>query len=94
MVLPLIFEIDGYLRRMKFFRFLSLMGALIDNTVYFVSLAIWLYQIYNPPTWLLEQWSIMTVFINMVLAYNFLFDSMNVPINTTIIIKEFSMEFF
>jgi hypothetical protein len=43
MLLPLIFEIDVYLRHMKAFRFFSLVFAVLSNVFYFSTLGIWLY---------------------------------------------------
>jgi len=43
MLLPLIFEIDVYLRHMKFFRFISLFFAVLYNTLYFSVFGIWWY---------------------------------------------------
>jgi hypothetical protein len=90
--LPLIFEIDVYLRHMKFFRFLSLAAALVYNIVYFATIAICYYQIYNPPPWM--DYSAFSLFISLFLAYNILFDFLSVPTNIAIITKEISMEFF
>ena len=90
--LPLIFEIDVYLRHMKLFRVLSLFAALAYNIVYFGTIAIWYYQIYNPPSWM--DYSVFSMFMNLFLAYNMLFDFLTVPSNIAIITKEFTMEFF
>jgi hypothetical protein len=50
--------------------------------------------VYFPPEWLVEQWGVVTMFINMVVVYNLIFDSLSVPISLAIIVKEVSLEFF
>lgn len=92
MFAPLVFEIDVYLRHMKFFRFISLAVASIFNFMYFFILAVWIIQIYDPPEW--YAYDMFTGFMNCMVAYNLIFDSMALPINTMIIVKELSMEFF
>ena len=89
---PLIFEIDVYLRHMKFFRLISLAVAFIWNLIYFLVVALFWYQIYNPPQW--RQYDFFFSFSICLVAFNLLFDWLAVPLNTMIIIKELSMEFF
>jgi len=92
MFIPLIFELDIYLRHMKFFRFFSLMAAITQLVLYFGFMITWIVEIYYPPAWLV--WGPITVFGNLFISYNLLFDVLNVPISIEIILKEFTLEFF
>lgn len=71
--MPLIFEIDVYLRHMKLIRFISLSFAMINNFIYFSVLGIWIWEVYYPPDWFV--YSPITVFGNLIMAYNILFDA-------------------
>ena len=88
----MIFELDVYLRHMKFFRFLSFSVAFLWNFFYFFTVGVFIYQIYNPPEW--RDYDLVNAFAMCLVGYNLIFDALALPVNTVIIVKELSMEFF
>ena len=68
------------------------MAAITQLVLYFGFMITWIVEIYYPPAWLV--WGPITVFGNLFISYNLLFDVLNVPISIEIILKEFTLEFF
>ena len=90
--IPLIFEIDVYLRHMKWIRNWSFDTALWRFVTYWFIFTVWMIQTYDPPPWF--QKGVFPLMMNIFLAYNLIFDAFLLPVDWTIITKELSMEFF
>ena len=88
---PLLFEVDVWLRHMKWLRFISLTIAIAYNMWWVTAFGIYYWQVYNPPPW--YKYDIVSGMMNLFLGYSLIFDSLSVPVNTFIIGKEISMEF-
>lgn len=91
---PLFFEVGIYLRHFYVFRWLSLLNAIIYNTVYLGLLAGWLIQTYTLPEETMEEVGTMDILLNMFFMYNTIMHCSIVPINAGIILKEIEMEFY
>jgi hypothetical protein len=81
------------MRHAKFVRLISLTGAFLYNVIYF-SFAFEFWKIIegfqaNP-----EDPTYFEIFAAMTIVYNLIIHLSIIPINTTIILKEFSMEFY
>lgn len=84
------------MRHAKFIRLISLVWALLYNTVYF-SFGYKLYDIikqFQQNAMAEEKTTYFEIFVAMTVVYNLILHLSVVPINLTIIIKEFSMEFY
>lgn len=90
----LVFEMDTWLRRTKFIRFISLMAACLFNFVYlgsayelFVDLNDYINTPYGTASWF-------DVYMAMVIFYNLVLHVGVFIINWVIMTKEFSLEYF
>ena len=92
LLLPLIFEIDVWLRHAKDLRMFSLMCATIFMVMWLSVFGFWYLEIYYPPSWM--KYDVIDLFVNLFFAYNVIFDSLAVPASFAIIVKELSLEFF
>lgn len=92
MFIPLIFEVDVWLRHAKFLRFWSLAIASTWNFLYILIGTVYIIQINYPPEW--KVYDTFNAFMTCMIAYNLIFDIFSLPINSMIIMKELSMEFF
>jgi hypothetical protein len=95
LTLPLIFEDKQWLRHAKFIRLISLMSAWVFNIIYFsYAWKLWtIYQGFASDAENIEP-TYFEVFVAMVIVYNLIIHATIMPINTTIIVKEFSMEYY
>lgn len=92
--LLLFFEIDSILKHIKFIRFICLMYSFGFNMVYALSAVKFYYMIkdyintpYGEAEWL-------DLYIVMTLGYNIILHAGNWNINSAIMLKEFSLEYF
>jgi hypothetical protein len=92
--LLLFFEIDSVLRHIKFIRLINLVYSAGFNLVYVLSAVKFYYMVkdyVNTPYGKAEWFDL---YICMVIAYNLVLHGGNWTINTAIIVKEFSLEYF
>jgi len=90
--LPLIFEIDVYLRHAKTLRFLVMNLAIFYTLFYVVVGGVWYWEIYHPPAWM--DYSVPNLFFRLAIGYNLVFDLLPMVANIVIIAKEIFLEFF
>jgi hypothetical protein len=90
-MIPLIFEIDVYLRHMKSFRFVSLTAALIHFYGYLFVVWVWLWELIWPPSFV--KYDLVFVFQNLFIAFNLITDIVILPGDSIIIGKEFALHF-
>ena len=90
--IPVVFEIDVYMRHFKPMRGFSFMASVAYLIAWVSALVFWYIEIYYPPTWLV--WDFPTIMFNLFLSYNFVFDTLGVPQSFAIVVKEISLEFF
>jgi len=89
---PLLFEVDVWLRHMKWLRFISLTVAIAYNMWFAIAAGIFYWNVYNPPYW--YTYDIFSGMFTIFIGYSLIFDSLSLPVNSIIIGKEISMEFF
>ena len=82
-MIPVVFEIDVYMRHFKPVRGFSLMAATAYVVIELLAVIFWYVEIYDPPSWLV--WDFPTVMFNLFLAYNFIFDLLGVPQSLSLI---------
>uniref|UniRef100_A0A7S3CUK7 Uncharacterized protein n=1 Tax=Strombidium rassoulzadegani TaxID=1082188 RepID=A0A7S3CUK7_9SPIT len=88
----LAFEIPVFLLGFRVTRYYSFLMAIVYTVVFGIAGADWYYQLY-----LISQkngYDFVTIFGNMVLAYNLIVHWSIIPVNLIIIIKELSMQQF
>ena len=92
--LLLFFEIDSVLRHIKFIRLINLMYCFGFNLIYALSAVKFYFMIkdYIDTPYGKAEW--MDLYICMVLGYNIVLHIGNWNINTAIMLKEFSLEYF
>jgi len=90
----LFYEIDSVLRHIKFIRLLALMYSWGFNIVYALSAVKFLYMIrdYSNTPYGEADW--FDLYICMTIGYNLILHGGNFNVNSAIIIKEFSLEYF
>ena len=84
------------MRHAKFIRLISLVWAILYNTVYF-SFGYKLWEIikqFQQNAMAEEKATYVEIFVAMTIVYNLILHLTIIPINLTIIVKEFSMEFY
>ena len=86
----LVAEFPFLLKRMKLIRFISFIFAFIYNIIYSSILVDYVIILYNQD----KKSDVVTVFQSMVFAYNLILHASIIPVNSAIISKEFSLEFF
>lgn len=90
----IILEIPVYLRHFKFFRFWSLMFAIIYNGIFSFFTLRWLWRLFVEEEADIAQMKNGTLFEMLFIAYNLICHFGIYVINDFIIVKEISMEFF
>jgi hypothetical protein len=88
---PLLLELPIYMRTFRLFRICSFTWAMGYSAFYLYVILDWVYQIYWEPTKTYEQYQFIDILLNMYLAYNIVFNLHIMPVNLTIIFKEFSL---
>ena len=91
---PLVLEFTVYLRWFWFFRWISLIAALIYNATWAILLAGWLIQTFSLPEWEMEEVGTIDILLNMFFMYNTVVHASIVLINDGIILKEIEMQFY
>lgn len=96
LTIPLIYEVQAWLKHAKFIRLISLAWALFYNTVY-VAFAVKFWQIikqFEANKLVDEDITYFELFVAMGIVYNLIIHLPIIPMNLIIIVKEFSMEFY
>lgn len=88
------FELPVWLRAFRGTRLWSLFSALVYNIVYGAAFYEWYTSLYDPTTESREQEGLVDIFISMVLGYNLFMHSSIAIVNTFIIFKEWTMEYY
>ena len=98
MLLPLIFELDIYLRHMKFFRIFNLMAAIFAYAGGLVATLVIMVFLLLDAVHLFDAASGVAVgvlsFALLVPSCLFLYLLLTWPLNLAIILKEFTLEYF
>ena len=88
----LAFELPIWLVSFRFFRFWSFVAAIVYNIVFVLMGFEWWDMLYL--TGDKSHYDFFEIFINMFLGYNIILHFTIIPVNSFIILKETSMEFF
>ena len=94
LTLPLVDELEYYLRRMFFLRMGSVIAAWLYNIAYLTMLADWFYNVYGLTDEKIEELGALDMLMNMFFIYNSILHSGIVIVNFVIIFKELELEFY